>query len=122
MSARSKLIRILPSGWSADKTTTLVPGAGDVDELIRTGRYGIRVAIKCGEPYDGNKPSQAGVAQARKQLQAARQREGRTKWQAVVWLPLGKQARKREDRDVIVVLGPASWLLLVLHLVLFGFF
>jgi hypothetical protein len=120
MSARSKLKRILPFGWSVDKTTPLVPGAGDVDVLIRTGRYGFVVEIKSWETYDER--IQAAAAQARKQLQAARQREGRTKWQAVVWLPLGKKAQKREDRDLIVVLGPASWLLWVLHLVLFKFF
>src|SRR5215471_16980724 len=45
MSARSKLKRILPFGWSVDKTTPLVPGAGDVDVLIRTGRYGFVVEI-----------------------------------------------------------------------------
>jgi hypothetical protein len=121
-SARSQLKRILPFGWSVDKTTPFIPGVGNVDLLIRTGRHGFVVEIKSWDVWDNTERNVAAAAQARNLLQALAEREGRKKWQAVVWLPQNKKTRTRLDREVIAVTGPARSLLWVLHLVLFGFF
>jgi NAD(P)-dependent dehydrogenase (short-subunit alcohol dehydrogenase family) len=119
-SARSQLKRILPFGWSVDETTPFIPGVGNVDMLIRTGRHRFVVEVKSWEDVSDER-NVAAAAQARNLLRALAEREGRNKWHAVVWLPQGKKTRTRKDRELILVRGP-RYLLRVLHLVLFGFF
>jgi len=119
-SARSRLKRILPLGWSVDKTTPFVSGVGDVDMLIRTSRHGFVVEIKSWHVWDNSERNLAAAAQARNLLQALAGRDGR-KWQAVIWLPKGKKKRTRLDRDVIVVAGSPVSLFWVLHLMILRF-
>jgi hypothetical protein len=118
-SARSRLKRILPLGWSVDKTTPFVSGVGDVDMLIRTSRHGFVVEIKSWHVWT-TASALAAAAQARNLLQALAGRDGR-KWQAVIWLPKGKKKRTRLDRDVIVVAGSPVSLFWVLHLMILRF-
>ena len=119
-SARSRLKRILPLGWSVDKTTPFVSGVGNVDMLIRTSRHGFVVEIKSWDVWDNTERNVAAAAQARNLLQAVAGRDSR-KWQAVIWLPEGKKKRVRLDRDVIVVAGSPVSLLWVLHLMILRF-
>jgi hypothetical protein len=114
------LKRILPLGWSVDKTTPFVSGVGDVDMLIRTSRHGFVVEIKSWHVWDNSERNLAAAAQARNLLQAFAGRDGR-KWQAVIWLPKGKKKRTRLDRDVIVVAGSPVSLFWVLHLMILRF-
>jgi hypothetical protein len=104
-SARSQLKRILPFGWSVDKTTPFIPGVGNVDLLIRNGRHRFVVEVKSWEDVSDER-NVAAAAQARNLLRALAEREGRNKWHAVVWFPQGKKTRTRKDRELILVRGP----------------